>query len=226
MPNSLLLPLWAVHISDNVLSGPWIAGGFAVAAILAALGARQIRDEEIPRIALLSAAFFVASQIHVRVGPSSVHLLLNGLVGLILGWRAALAIPVGLMLQAVLLGHGGVTTLGINSCVMFLPALLAWQLFALLQRVTIIRGWWFFIGLFVGTVAVFATLILNYLVLVFGGREEWEPLARVIFLAHAPIVVIEGIVSGFTVGFLVRVKPEMLGMTLPEKTECSVDPVS
>src|SRR5579871_5672190 len=116
-------PLWAVHISDGALTWPWVYGGFVVAALLLLIGAWGIRDEEIPQVALLTAAFFVASLIHVKVGFSSAHLLLNGLVGVILGRRAALAIPVGLFLQAALIGHGGFTTLGINSCVMVLPAL-------------------------------------------------------------------------------------------------------
>src|SRR5207237_811806 len=44
---------------------------------------------------------------------------------------------VGLALQAILFGHGGFTTLGVNTCVMALPALIAGQLFVLLHR----RGW-------------------------------------------------------------------------------------
>ena len=126
-------PPFAVHISDGVLTTPWIAGGFVVAALLALVGSFRIRDEEIPRIALLTAAFFVASLLHLRVGPTSVHLLLNGLIGVILGWRAALAVPVGLFLQAALLGHGGFSTLGVNSCVMELPALLAGVVFRLFR---------------------------------------------------------------------------------------------
>jgi cobalt/nickel transport system permease protein len=226
MPSFLVLSLWAVHISDGVLSWPWVAEGFGLAGALALLGAWRIRDEEIPRIAVLSAAFFVASLIHVKVGPTSVHLLLNGLVGVILGWRAALAIPVGLLLQAVLLGHGGFTAVGINSCIMVLPAILAWLLFAVLRRVPVLPLQWFLIGMIIGTVTVFATLVLNYLVLVFGGQEDWKPLAQFLFVAHLPVVIIEGIILGFTVSFLVRVKPEMLGLTLPEKAECSADPVS
>ena len=54
---------------------------------------------------------------------------------MVLGWRAGLAIPVGLFLQAVLLGHGGISTLGVNACVMTLPALAAGGLF----RVSICR---------------------------------------------------------------------------------------
>src|SRR5262249_10023072 len=83
---------------------------------------------------LLTAAFFVASYIHVRVGPTTVHLLLNGLVGLILGGRAVIAVAVGLVLQAIMLGHGGFTTLGLNCAVIALPALLARPAFRALRR--------------------------------------------------------------------------------------------
>ena len=81
-------PLLAVHISDGVLTWPWLAGGFALAGLLAAVAMMQVRDEEIPRIALMTAAFFVASLIHVPIGPTSVHLLLNGLLGVVVGRRA------------------------------------------------------------------------------------------------------------------------------------------
>ena len=131
--------LFAVHISDGVLSWPWLAGGFALAALLLWLGARRLRDEEIPRIAILTAAFFVSSLIHVRAGPTSIHLLLSGLVGVVLGTRAALAIFVGLLLQAVLMQHGGYFALGVNTCVMTLPALLSFALFQLLHRVPWIK---------------------------------------------------------------------------------------
>lgn len=35
----------------------------------------------------MTAAFFVASLIHVPIGPTSVHLLLNGLLGVVVGRR-------------------------------------------------------------------------------------------------------------------------------------------
>jgi cobalt/nickel transport system permease protein len=225
MPAMLGTSLWAVHISDGVLAWPWGAGGFALAGVLAMIGAWRLRDEEIAQTALLTAAFFVASLIHVRVPPTSVHLLLNGLVGVILGSRAALALPVGLFLQAALIGHGGFTTLGVNSCIMVLPALLAWQLFGWLQYLPFLKRQWFTIGLLVGLSAALATIVLNSLVLAWGGQEDWRVLAQLVLLAHLPIVVIEGIVLGFTTSFLAQVKPEMLGVVLPEKRECPVESV-
>jgi hypothetical protein len=43
------------------------------------------------------------------------------------------------------------------------------------------------------------------------------------FVAHLPIAVIEGIILGFTVGFLARVKPALLGWVTPENAECTVE---
>src|SRR5437868_1279554 len=135
--------MWAVHISDGILAADWWGGGFLVAGLFALLGGRCVRDDEIPKIAMLTAAFFVASLIHVRVGPTSVHLLLNGLLGVLLGWRVFLAIPVGLLLQVILIHHGGFTTLGVNTCVMAFPALLGWMTFAALRRSPWVRQAWF-----------------------------------------------------------------------------------
>lgn len=121
--------LLAVHIADGILTWPWWTGGLVLAVGLFLLGAWRLQEEEVPRVALLAAVFFVASLIHVKLPFTSVHLLLNGLVGVLLGIRAALVIPIGLTLQAFLLGHGGVLALGVNACVMTLPALAAGGLF-------------------------------------------------------------------------------------------------
>src|SRR5262245_52562362 len=134
----LLAPLWAVHIGDGQITLPWCVGGFVAAGLLALLGAWRIRDEDIPQLAVLTAAFFLTALIHVPVpaGPRT-HLLLTGLLGVVLGRRAILAVLVGLFLQSALSVMEGVgfTTLGVNACVMTLPAFLAWGLFAGLSRV-------------------------------------------------------------------------------------------
>jgi cobalt/nickel transport system permease protein len=128
-----MFPLFAVHIAEEILNWPWRVAGAIITIAVVALASRRLRDEEIPRIALLTAAFFVASSIRVSLGPTSVHLVLNGLMGVILGFRAALAILSGLILQFSLMGHGGFTTLGVNFCVMALPALLARPLYQLIR---------------------------------------------------------------------------------------------
>ena len=90
-----------MHISEGVLSGPVLLSGAALAAAGTAVGLRKLDYDRIAQAGVLSAAFFVASLIHVPIGPSSVHLLLNGIVGLLLGWGAFPAILVALVLQAL-----------------------------------------------------------------------------------------------------------------------------
>ena len=130
----MFFPIVAVHLSDGVLQWPWYYGSIAVALVLVFLASRRVADDEVPRIGILTAAFFVASSIRVPVGPTSVHLLLNSLVGVLLGPRAVLAVAVGLVLQTVLLEHGGKTALGINTLIIACPALLARPIFKRLVR--------------------------------------------------------------------------------------------
>ncbi|HYV34563.1 MAG TPA: CbiM family transporter [Gemmataceae bacterium] len=216
MSLALLPSLFAVHISDGVLQSTWLAGGFIISGLFALYGAWRIRDEEIPQIALLTAAFFVASSIHIKMGPSSWHLLFNGLVGVILGRRAALAIPIGLTLQAVLLQHGGFTAIGVNTCIMLLPALAASVAFSAMRRATWLRRRSLTIleimaGFVVGTLAVLATIALNYVALVFGSEMDLTVPARLLVLFYLPVAALEGVIVGFLVGFLVKVKPTMIG---------------
>lgn len=199
-----MLPILAVHVSDGALQPLVCVVGFAVAIVLALPAIWRIDDREVPRIALLTAAFFVASSIHVRIGPTSVHLLLNGLVGVVLGRRAPLAIAIGLLLQAALLGHGGWTTLGINTVVLSVPALIARQLFVLLRS----RPWWG--GLVAGTLSVMLTSLGNAVVLIAGGIEDWSVIAYSVGTAYLVLSLLEGAIVATIAAYLARVKPDLL----------------
>jgi len=97
-----------MHISEGVLSGPVLVSGAALAAVGTAIGLKKLDYDHIAQAGILSAAFFVASLIHVPIGPSNAHLILNGLVGLLLGWAAFPVILVALVLQAMLFQFGGI----------------------------------------------------------------------------------------------------------------------
>lgn len=94
-------------------------------------------DYKKPKISLFSGAFFVASLINIPIGPTSVHPLLGGLLGLILGKHAPLAVLVGLILQVLLFQHGGISTFGANMLLMSLPAIFVYWLFTYTKRFTL-----------------------------------------------------------------------------------------
>ncbi|MDR0551726.1 MAG: energy-coupling factor ABC transporter permease [Spirochaetaceae bacterium] len=112
-----------MHISEGVLSLPVIAGGWALGAAGVAVGLKKTPAEEVPKTALVSAALFLASLVHVPVGPSSIHLTLLGLAGYLLGWSAVPALFAALLLQGLLFQFGGLLSLGANTTIMGAAAL-------------------------------------------------------------------------------------------------------
>lgn len=210
VPHSMsdMLSLFAVHIADGLLAWPWLLSGAIFACLGVALACWKIDQDEIPRVGVLSAVFFVASQIHIPLGFVSVHLLLNGLVAAVLGRRAALAIVVGLTLQAVLFGHGGITTLGVNTCVMWWPALLGAVLLRWLSR----RVKPFVAGAVCGAITAAITVVFNAVVLWLGGVADFRAVAVLSFVSHLPVIGIEAVVVGFIVQTFAKAKPEWLGL--------------
>lgn len=206
------------HLVDGVLSMPVLAAGAVVAAAAVGYGLRGIDAERLPYVGLMSAAFFVASLVHIPVGPSNVHLILNGLLGVVLGWAAVPAIFTGLLLQAVFFGYGGITVLGVNTLIMGLPAVACWYLFARPMR----EGEPFLWGAAAGAAAIVMTCGGVALALALSGRE-FLPAAQLVCVAHLPVVAVEAVLTGTIAAFLRQVKPEVLSLSLPMLQRASAD---
>ncbi len=196
-----------MHISEGVLSPAVLASGAGLAVIGCAIGLKKLDYEAIPRVAILSAAFFVASLIHVPVGPVGVHLVLNGLMGMLLGWLAVPAILIALFLQALLFQFGGLTVLGVNTVTMAAPAVLCFYAYrGLLRR----AGMPAMVGAFAcGVTGILLSGVLVATALITTGQAFLQ-VAELVLLAHIPIMIIEGIITLFIFLFLKKVRPEML----------------
>jgi cobalt/nickel transport system permease protein len=198
-----------MHIADGVISAPVLVATVALAAVGTGIGLKRMRDEDTPRIGIVAAVFFVASLIHVPIGPSSAHLVLTGLVGLLLGWHAFPAVGAALLLQTVFFGYGGLTSWGANVLTMALPAVICYYAFRpVLYRAHSLRA-----AFAVGALAGAGGLVLSGLVLsgtLFLSGREFTGAAAAILIAHVPVMVVEGVVTGAVAAFLLRVKPEML----------------
>lgn len=198
-----------MHISEGILSPAVLIGGAVLTIGGSYLGLKKLDPDEIPTLGILSASFFVASLIHVPVGPASAHLILNGLLGLILGWKAFPAILVGLSLQALLFQFGGITTLGINTMNMALPAVICFYMFGWGLRKKMKRSVFAISAFFIGFFAVFFSGIFVGFSLYLTG-EAFLPAAKIIVIAHIPIMIIEGLLTAACALFLRKVRPEIL----------------
>ena len=199
-----------MHISEGVLSTPVLGIGAAAAAVGVAIGLWRMDYERVPRVAVLASAFFVASLIHVPIPPSSAHLILNGLTGLILGWAAFPALAVALFLQSVFFGFGGLTALGANTVTMAAPAVVCYHVFMHPVRAGSggVPGA-AVLGFVAGALSVALAGLLAALALLASG-DEFTVAAGAILFAHLPIMVVEGLITAHVVVFLRKVRPELL----------------
>ncbi len=196
-----------MHVSDGVLPTVVAVGSFVASGLCVALSVKKTEGEDLPKIAVMTSAFFVASLIHVPLGPTSVHLLLPGLVGILTGWSAFLSIFLGLVLQSLLFQFGGLTALGANALMMGLPAWWASWSYRFLQRHLGVRA--AMAAALAAAIAVaLAALILAGLLAT--GGEDFFGVAKIAVVAHTPVLAIEGVVSAGVVSFLQKVKPELL----------------
>jgi cobalt/nickel transport system permease protein len=196
-----------MHIVDGALSNEVVIAAAVLAVGGIALGLRKLPMEKIPVAGVLSATFFVASLIHVPIGPSSVHLILSGLAGLVLGWAAFPALFVGLLLQSVFFGFGGVTVLGVNTLNIALPAVAVFYLcrYGIASKSDVAAAIW---GGFGGALAIALTAVMVAVSLALSG-EEFIPAAKLVLVTHVPVMVIEGLLTGFAVYLTWKVKPEL-----------------
>ncbi len=196
-----------MHIVDGVLSNTVLLTGAVATAVGVGVGLKKVTAEQLPMVGVLSATFFVASLIHVPIGPSSVHLILNGLLGLVLGWAAFPALLVALILQAVFFGYGGVVVLGVNAFNIALPAvLMGMACRPMIQK----EGKLALVGGFLcGAGAIVLTTVMVALSLAMSG-DAFMAAAKLTFFAHLPVVLIEGLLTASAVWLLSKVRPETM----------------
>lgn len=203
-----------MHIADGALAQTLMLSTNILAAGAVGVGLWRTDPERIPRAGVLSAVFFVASSAtFIPFGLGSVHLLLNGLLGLLLGWTVFPALAAALLLQAVLLGQGGVTVLGANLLTAGVPGLLCHILFA--------RACWragtkrraFVYGACAGAAGVVLTCMTLAFLLWLSDADAYFTLIRMILVMHVPVAGIEALVVGAAVAFFHTVRPEMLAPT-------------
>ena len=197
------------HIPDGILSAPVLIGGGVLAAAGLAFGLRKLDDRTIPKAALLAAAFFAGSLIAIPVGPSSVHLMLGGLMGLMLGTAAFPAVAVALLLQALLFGMGGLTTLGVNVVNMALPGVLLAAVLGPTIRTTPSSVLSTTLAALVGALCVLMTGALVALSL-YLSSSDYTPVASILLATYLPLALGEGFVTAAVVQFLRRVQPDAL----------------
>ncbi|MHB1477319.1 MAG: energy-coupling factor ABC transporter permease, partial [Coriobacteriia bacterium] len=119
-----------IHIPDGVLPWwLWIAGWLAAAALLGIAARRATRTgsrRAVPLIGAVSALVLVSMS--SEIVPIAYHVNLTVIAGVLLGpWLGVIAAFIVVLVLA-LLGHGGVTVMGLNTLVIGTEIALGWAL--------------------------------------------------------------------------------------------------
>lgn len=195
-----------MHIADGVLGLEATIVISTISAIALFKAIKELKNEDISITAVCSAMFFIASFIHIPFGVTQIHLILLGVIGILISWSSFVSIFVALLLQALLLGYGGISSLGVNLFIMATPAVIIYYLYNLQIIKNLNDKIKFFLVGFLGT--FFATLFLT--LILYFSKEEFNYVALSIFGVNIITMVIEGVVSMFLLLFIKKVYPKIL----------------
>lgn len=197
-----------MHIVDGALAAPILLSGAVLAIAGVYIGLKKMDYEQLPLVGVLASVFFIASYIHLPLGFSSVHLIMNGLLGILLGWVAFPALLVALLLQVIFFGFGGLLVLGVNTFNIALPAVIIYYLCGpgIRHSSAKVAAMWGAIG---GAGAIILTSVMVAFSLALSG-ESFVLAAKAVLPAHIPIMVLEGFVSYAAVYLIHTVKPEFI----------------
>lgn len=195
-----------MHISDGILSSEVVIATSVISLALVAISLKNLKNKNIALISAMSAIFFIASFVHIPLGPTQIHLVLIGVIGILLGSGVFLAIAIALLLQATLLGYGGLSSLGANVIIMALPAFLIY----FLTKSGVLNFLNEKIKYFaIGFLSVFFATVFLCLILVLA-KQEYLLAAYTIILANIPAMIIEGLVTLFLINYLKKSIPDIL----------------
>jgi cobalt/nickel transport system permease protein len=212
-----------MHISEGILPLPWAALWFAVAAPFVVLGVRRLNllaqgDLAMkPLVGLLAAVVFIISCLPVPVPTAGTcsHPCGTAISAILLGPLVSVLVSaVALLIQALVMAHGGLSTLGADIVSMGVVGSFAgYGTFRLLRRGGAGLGTAAFVA---GVVTDWATYLTTSVELASGirGGEPFFPLAGKIMLAFVPtqlpLGLLEGAMTAGMVTLLARKRPDLL----------------
>lgn len=229
----------AMHISEGILPPKWAGLWYALMLPFVAWGLRDLRVRSQrapvykPLAAMIGAAVFVFScmPIPVPFAGTCSHPCGTGLAAILLGAPLTVVLStVALLLQALFLSHGGITTLGGNIIAMgVVGAFTGWTAFRVARWLGIpIWGAAFLAGLLSdwGTYGMTAFELATAL---HGKGSFWTMFVGIglsFMPTQIPLGIIEGIVTAGVYQFIRTRRPSLLECFGVEPSPCPRPPQS
>lgn len=220
---SAVTPAYAMHISEGILPLDWALLWFAVAAPFVVLGVKRLNElarEDLsfkPLAGLLAAVVFIISCMPVPIPTAGTcsHPCGTGIAAILAGPLVSVVISsVALLIQSLVMAHGGLSTLGADIVSMGVVGSFAgYAVFRGCRAVGISLGSAAFAT---GVMTDWATYMATSAQLASGirGDTPFLPLFTKILLAFVPtqlpLGLLEGAMTAGMVTLLARKRPDLL----------------
>ena len=224
-----------LHIPDGVLPvGLWLLG-LIVMAFAVAFSVFRLRGmdmaKKIPLLGAVTAAMLVAMSLEIL--PLAYHINLSVVAGILLGPALGFLAAFIANFMLALMGHGGITVIGLNTLLLGSEAVLGHTLFYLFKnRISV---FWSaatatVLTLFMTTLALIGIVAVSHIRPEFmshGDEHGFLHDGQVSVRTFAIMVIslgsigwtIEAAITGAVVRFISQVKPDLLDHTLHRERE-------
>ena len=217
-----------MHIPDGILPiWLWVAG-FIIMALALGLCLYRLRamdmKKKIPLLGALSAAMLVGMSLPILPGY---HINLSVVTGILIGPSLGFVAAFIANLILSLMGHGGITVIGLNTLLLGSEAVLGHSLFYLFKRLPVFSraALATMVTLFITTTILIGIVAMSHMdreMLPHGeelghglqGQGSVSTFALVVFSIGAIGWIIEAAITGAVVKFISQVKPDLLGHVL------------
>lgn len=214
---------YAMHISEGILPLSWAAFWFALAAPFVGYGLWRLNVASKtdlsfkPLVGLMTAVVFIISCMPVPVPTAGTcsHPCGTGISGILLGPAISILITsVALLIQALFLSHGGLSTWGADIVSMGVAgSFTGYLVFRVLRSMKISMA---ISGFIAGLLADWATYLITSVELASGirGDSHFGPLFLKVLVAfiptQLPLGILEGAMTAGMVVLLYKKRPDLL----------------
>ena len=219
-----------MHIPDGILPvGLWVLG-LIVMALAVGFSLFRLRGmdmiKKIPLLGAVSAAMLVAMSLEIL--PLFYHINLSVVAGILLGPALGFLAAFIANLILALMGHGGITVIGLNTLLLGSEAVLGHTLFYLFKNQ--LPVFWravtaTVLTLFMTTVALIGIVAVSHIdpelishgdehVLIHEGQVSVQTFAIMVLSLGVIGWSIEAAITGAVVKFISQVKPDLLDHAL------------
>lgn len=216
-----------MHITEGILPSQWVFTWFAVSMPFVGIGIYHVRRKKktvpgyLPLVGMLGAAVFVFSCFPLPVialnGMATSHPCGTGMSAVLLGPFVSVFIAaIALLIQALFLAHGGLTTLGGNIFSMgILGSFSGYFAFRIAQRCGLSLFWCGFLaGMTSDVFTYFGTALELGLLVIHEEGSFFISVAEIfgmfMMTSQGVLCIIEGVVVGLVLVFIYKRRPGIL----------------